>query len=51
MVVGDAEIQYGQSIHPNTHPTFALADFAPIFLFRTADNVLFEAGFDVISLE
>ncbi len=46
MVVGDAEVQYGQMLHPNTHAAFSLADFAPIFLFRTADNVLFEAGFD-----
>jgi len=47
MVVGDAEVQYGQVIHPSQHASFVLADFAPIFLFRTADNVLFEAGFDV----
>ena len=26
---------------------FVLSDFAPIFLFRARDNVLFEAGFDV----
>lgn len=47
MIVGDAEVQYGQTLHPSQHPAFTLADFAPIFLFRTADNVLFEAGFDV----
>jgi len=47
MVVGDAEVQYGQVLHPSQHASFVLADFAPIFLFRTADNVLFEAGFDV----
>ena len=47
MVVGDAEVQYGQTLHPSQHAAFTLADFAPIFLFRTADNVLFEAGFDV----
>jgi len=47
MVVGDAEVQYGQVMHPSQHASFVLADFAPIFLFRTADNVLFEAGFDV----
>jgi len=46
MVVGDAEVQFGQMIHPKTNATFALADFAPIFLFRTSDNVMFEAGFD-----
>ena len=47
MVVGDAEVQFGQVIHPSQHAAFTLADFAPIFLFRTADNVLFETGFDV----
>jgi len=30
------------------HPTFLLADFAPIFLYRGGDNVLFEAGFDFV---
>ncbi len=45
MVVGDAEIQFGKST--GQHSTFALADFAPIFLFRASDDVLFEAGFDV----
>jgi hypothetical protein len=45
MVVGDAEVQYGKSATQNG--AFALADFAPIFLFRANDNVLFEAGFDV----
>ena len=29
------------------HSAFTLADFAPIFLFRASDNVLFEAGFDI----
>jgi hypothetical protein len=47
MVVGDAEVQYGQVLHPSQHASFVLADFAPIFLFRTSENVLFEAGFDV----
>jgi len=47
MVVGDAEVQFGQVIHPSQHAAFTLADFAPIFLFRTSDNVLFETGFDV----
>jgi len=46
MVVGDAEVQFGKV--DGSHSAFALADFAPIFLFRARDNVLFEAGFDVI---
>lgn len=46
MIVGDAEVQYGK-VH-GQHGAFALADFAPIFLFRAADNILFEAGFDFI---
>lgn len=45
MVVGDAEVQFGKV--DSLHSAFALADFAPIFLFRARDNVLFEAGFDV----
>jgi hypothetical protein len=45
IVTGDAEVQFGKSTGQN--PTFALADFAPIFLFRANDNILFEAGFDV----
>ena len=45
MMVGDAEIQFGKA--SGSHSAFALADFAPIFLFRARDNVLFEAGFDV----
>jgi hypothetical protein len=44
-MVGDAEVQYGQA--KGQHGTFSLADFAPIFLFRANDNILFEAGFDV----
>ena len=44
-MVGDAEIQYGKT--DGQHGGFVLADFAPIFLFRARDNVLFEAGFDV----
>jgi len=44
-MAGDAEVQFGKS--QGQHSTFALADFAPIFLFRANDNVLFEAGFDV----
>ncbi len=46
MVVGDAEFQFAKT--EGQHSTFALADFAPIFLFRATDKVLFEAGFDVI---
>lgn len=44
-MVGDAEIQFGKTA--GQHSGFILADFAPIFLFRARDNVLFEAGFDV----
>ena len=44
MMVGDAEVQFGKV--DGSHPAFALADFAPIFLYRASDNVLFEAGFD-----
>jgi hypothetical protein len=46
MVVGDAEVQFGKAA--GEHSAFALADFAPIFLFRASDMVLFEAGFDVL---
>ena len=45
-MVGDAEVQFGKV--DGQHSAFALADFAPIFLFRARDNVLFEAGFDVL---
>jgi hypothetical protein len=44
-MVGDAEIQFGKV--DGQHSGFAMADFAPIFLFRARDNVLFEAGFDI----
>ncbi len=44
-MVGDAEIQFGKV--DGSHSAFALADFAPIFLFRARDNILFEAGFDI----
>ena len=44
-MVGDAEVQFGKTA--GQHATFALADFAPIFLFRASDDVLFEAGFDI----
>ena len=45
LVTGDAEVQYGKAAGQNGG--FSLADFAPIFLFRANDNILFEAGFDV----
>jgi hypothetical protein len=44
-MVGDAEVQFGKTVGQNS--AFALADFAPIFLFRANDNILFEAGFDI----
>jgi type II secretory pathway pseudopilin PulG len=44
-LVGDAEVQF---VKPEgQHGAFMFADFAPIFLFRAGDNVLFEAGFDI----
>ena len=46
VVIGDAEVQFGKSSGQN--PTFALGDFAPIFLYRANDDTLFEAGFDVM---
>ena len=45
-MVGDAEVQFGKTA--SQHSAFVLADFAPIFLFRASDNVLFEAGFDTM---
>jgi hypothetical protein len=45
-IVGDAEVQYAKVAHQ--HGAFALADFAPIFLFRGGDKILFEAGFDFV---
>jgi hypothetical protein len=44
MILGDAEFQYVKA--SGQHGAFALADFAPIFLYRGGDNILFEAGFD-----
>ena len=44
-MTGDAEVQFGKVA--GQHTAFTLADFAPVFLFRAGDNVLFEAGFDV----
>ena len=43
-MLGDAEIQYTKSKGQNG--AFLMADFAPIFLYRAGDNILFEAGFD-----
>lgn len=45
MLVGDAEIQFGKV--EGSHAAFELADFAPIFLYRKGDNLLFEAGLDI----
>ena len=39
IIVGDAEIQYGKTA--GQHSSFELADFAPIFLYRAGNNVLF----------
>ena len=47
-MVGDAEVQYAKSFGNDTHGGFLLADYAPIFLYRANDNVLFEAGFDIM---
>ena len=44
-LAGDAEVQFSKIA--GSHGAFTLADFAPVFLFRAGDNVLFEAGFDV----
>ncbi|MGO8927436.1 MAG: hypothetical protein ACLQU3_11170 [Limisphaerales bacterium] len=43
-LAGDAEVLFGRV--QGQKSAFALADFAPIFLYRASDNVLFEAGFD-----
>jgi hypothetical protein len=43
-ILGDAEFQYDKV--DNQHGSFLQADFAPIFLYRGGDNILFEAGFD-----
>jgi hypothetical protein len=43
-ILGDAEFQYVKAA--GQHGAFTLADFAPIFLYRSGDNILFEAGFD-----
>ncbi len=44
MILGDAEVQYVKT--DGQHGAFVMADFAPIFLYRAGDNILFEAGFD-----
>lgn len=44
MMLGDAEFQYAKT--ESQHGTFVSADFAPIFLYRGGDNILFESGFD-----
>jgi hypothetical protein len=44
MILGDAEVQYVNADKQNG--SFEMADFAPIFLYRGGDNILFEAGFD-----
>jgi hypothetical protein len=43
-LAGDAEVIFGRI--QGQHSAFALADYAPIFLYRGGDKVLFEAGFD-----
>lgn len=45
VMAGDAEVQFGRM--PGQHAGFTMADFAPIFLYRANDNILFEAGFDI----
>jgi hypothetical protein len=46
LILGDAEFQYAKAA--GQHGAFVLADFAPIFLYRGGENLLFEAGFDFI---
>jgi hypothetical protein len=48
MMVGDAEFQYGKTYGNGTHGGFIQADFAPIFLYQANQNILFEAGFDIM---
>ncbi|HMD55068.1 MAG TPA: hypothetical protein VKJ65_11015, partial [Phycisphaerae bacterium] len=43
-ILGDAEFQYDKTAEQ--HGAFLLADFAPIFLYRAGNNILFESGFD-----
>jgi hypothetical protein len=44
MMLGDAEFQYAKTTGQNG--SFLAADFAPIFVYRGNDRILFEAGFD-----
>jgi hypothetical protein len=44
LILGDAEFQYVKT--DGQHGGFVNADFAPIFLYRGGERVLFEAGFD-----
>lgn len=44
-MVGDAEAKYEKDAGQSGG--FALVDFAPIFLFRASDKILFEAGADI----
>jgi hypothetical protein len=49
LMLGDAEFQFAKTYGSSGTPgAFLLADFAPIFLYRGGDKVLFEAGFDFI---
>src|SRR5260221_9164025 len=43
-ILGDAEFQYAKT--SGEHGSFLFADFAPVFLYRGGEKVLFEAGFD-----
>ncbi len=43
-ILGDAEVQFAKT--SGQHGTFLFADFAPVFLYRGGEKVLFEAGFD-----
>ena len=42
---GDAEVTFGRTAGFKSGG-FQMADFAPIFLYRANENILFEAGFD-----
>ena len=44
-MVGDAEVKYEKLVGQSGG--FSLADFAPIFLYRANDRILFEAGADI----
>jgi len=45
-LAGDAEVIFGRV--EGQHSGFALADYAHIFLYRSGDRTLFEAGFDFL---